>query len=127
LLPTGSHNIAPSTAFNTFASIPKIAPYISYLIPIFYLTIRKLENRHPQYGPYKLGRYGFPINLLDLVYILYTLTFLPFLTIITVTASNLNYARPLVAAIILIALCDWPISGRKRFDVPISLAAEEDS
>ncbi len=120
-------NIGSSTAFNALISLPTIALYISYFIPIFFLVIRKLQNRHPQYGPFKLGSYGLPINLFALVYILYILTFLPFPTILPVIASNMNYAGPLVGAIIVIALCDWFISGKRRFQVPVSPAFKEDS
>jgi amino acid transporter len=120
-------NIASSTAFNALISLPTIALYISYFIPTLFLVIRKLQNRHPVYGPFKLGRYGLPINLFTLVYILYILIFLPFPTIIPVTTTNMNYAGPLVAAIIVMALCDWVISGRKRFDVPTSRTAKEET
>jgi len=119
-------NIASSTAFNALISLPTIALYISYFIPIFFLVIRKLQNRHPQYGPFKLGSYGLPINLFALAYILYILTFLPFPTILPVEASNMNYAGPLVGAIIVIALGDWFVSGKKRFQVPVSPAAKDD-
>lgn len=120
-------NIASVTAFNALISLPTIALYISYFIPIFFLVIRKLQNRHPHYGPFKLGRYGLPINLFALVYILYILSFLPFPTILPVTAVNMNYAGPLMAAVIVIALGDWFLSGKKRFSVPIPRAAKEDS
>lgn len=119
-------NIASTTAFNALISLPTIALYISYFIPTFFLVIRKLQNRHPHYGPFKLGRYGLPINLFSLAYILYILTFLPFPTILPATATNMNYAGLLVGTIIIIALSDWVFSGRKRFDVPTSRAAKED-
>ncbi|TVY84610.1 Choline transport protein [Lachnellula suecica] len=117
-------NIGSSTAFNALISLPTIALYISYFIPIFFLVIRKLHNRHPTYGPFRLGRWGLPINLVSLVYIVYVLIFLPFPTMLPVTAANMNYAGPLVGAIILIALGDWFVSGRKRFEVPIARAAK---
>jgi amino acid transporter len=62
-------NIASSTAFNALISLPTIALYISYFIPIFFLVIGELQNRHPQYGPFKLGRWGLPINLYALAFI----------------------------------------------------------
>ena len=38
-------NIASSAAFNALISLPTIALYISYFIPIFFLVIRKLQVR----------------------------------------------------------------------------------
>ncbi|KAH6677107.1 amino acid/polyamine transporter I [Halenospora varia] len=119
-------NIGSSTAFNALISLPTIALYISYFIPILFLVIRKLQNRHPTYGPFKLGRWGLPINLFSLVFIVYILIFLPFPTMLPVTAVNMNYAGPLVAVVILIAIGDWFVSGKQRFEVPIARAAKGD-
>jgi choline transport protein len=33
---------------------------------------------------------------------------------------NMNYAGPIIGAVILGALIDWIISGRKRFQVPVA-------
>ncbi|KAG9229523.1 amino acid/polyamine transporter I [Amylocarpus encephaloides] len=111
-------NIGSSTAFNALISLPTIALYLSYFIPILFLAIRKLQNRHPKYGPFKLGRYGLPINMFAMCYIIYIVTFLPFPSIKQVTAINMNYAGPLMGAIIIIAIGDWFISGKKRFSIP---------
>lgn len=52
------------------------------------------------------------------MYILYVLSFVALPTLIPVSASNMNYAGPLVLAVALIAICDWFISGRTRFKLP---------
>ncbi|KAG4432887.1 hypothetical protein IFR05_011633 [Cadophora sp. M221] len=119
-------NIGSSTAFNALISLPTIALYISYFIPIIFIVIRKLQNSHPRYGPFKLGHWGLPINLFSLVYILYILTFVPFPVMLPVTATTMNYAGPMMGAIIIIALGDWLISGRKRFEVPIAVAVDNE-
>lgn len=118
-------NIASATAFNALISLPTIALYISYGIPILFLLIRKLQGRHPQYGPFKLGRWGIPINLFSLVYIIYILTFLPFPTVLPVDATTINYAGPLVGAVILIAIGDWFVTGKRRFHVPTTPKIDE--
>ena len=119
-------NIGSSTAFNALISLPTIALYISYFIPILFLTIRKLQGRHPVYGPFKLGRWGLPINLYSMAYIIYIVTFLPFPSIRPVTSINMNYAGPIMGAIIVIAVGDWFITGKRRFHVPTSRAAMAD-
>ena len=81
--------------------------------------IRKLQGRHPQYGPIRLGRWGIPINLYALVHILFVLSFAALPPSRPVTAATMNYAGPMVLAVIALALIDWFISGHRRFKVPV--------
>lgn len=46
------------------------------------------------------------------------LSFVALPTIMPVTAANMNYAGPLVLAVAVLAVCDWVLSGRKRFKLP---------
>jgi hypothetical protein len=118
-------NIFSSTAFSALISLPLISFYISYFIPILFITIRKLQGRRPQYGPFKLGRWGIPINLFSCMYILFMISFVCLPTARPVTAVNMNYAGPLILAVITVALADWVISGRHRFEVPVLLPPQE--
>ncbi|TVY39860.1 Choline transport protein [Lachnellula subtilissima] len=118
--------IGSTTAFNALISLPTIALYISYFIPILFIVIRKIQGRHPKYGPFKLGRWGLPINMFAMTYILYMLTFVGFPTVVPVTADNMNYAGPLVIALILLAIGDFFFTGRKRFVVPTAPSARDD-
>jgi len=111
--------IGSTTAFSALISLPLISLYISYVIPIIFLLFRKLRGQHPVYGPFKLGRWGIPINIFSVLYVFYVLSFVPLPTIMPVTAVNMNYAGPLVLAVILLALGDWFISGRFRFQIPV--------
>lgn len=92
-----------------------LALCISYIIPITLLTIRKLLNEHPNYGPFKLGRWGLPVNLSAIVFLIYCLIWTPFPTMYPVTAENMNYAGPITIAVILVALADWFNTGKTRF------------
>lgn len=111
-------NIGSSVAYAALISIPTVALCISYIIPITLLTIRKLMNDHPRYGPFKLGRWGIPINLWAIAFLTYCLIWTPFPTMYPVTAENMNYAGPITIAVILLALLDWFTSGKKRFKIP---------
>ena len=115
-------NIGSTTAFNAILSLTTLALYISYLVPISLILLRKLQGRLPAYGPFRLGRWGIPINLFAILYGLLIVIWLPFPPRLPVTASNMNYAGPVMLGVIIIALVDWTISGHKRFSVPTKKA-----
>ena len=81
--------------------------------------LKKIRGEHISYGPFKLGRYGIATNILALAYLLFVIVWMPFPTMLPVKGSNMNYAGPLMGAIIVGALLDWVISGHKRFKVPL--------
>ena len=119
-----SFPLAPRLHFFALVSLPMISLYISYFIPILFIMVRKLQGRHPQYGPFKLGHWGIPLNLFALIYIRFILSFVALPPYLPVTAVNMNYTGPLVLAVMALALTDWFVSGRRRFKIPIPPALQ---
>jgi choline transport protein len=111
--------VISTTAFNAIISLQTISLSVSYIPPILFFMLRKIRGEHISYGPFKLGRYGIATNVLALAYLLYVVIWMPFPTMLPVTGSNMNYAGPLLGAIIIAALLDWIISGHKRFKIPV--------
>jgi hypothetical protein len=97
-----------------------VAASISYIIPIAFILQRKVRGPPIVYGPFSLGRWGIPINLVAVSYLLYIVTWMPFPILRPVTGENMNYAGPVFLVILLCALGDWFISGHKRFQVPVA-------
>lgn len=93
---------------------------ISYMPPITFVAIRRIMGTAPEPGPFTMGRWGLPINLLAVVYLIFVVIWMPFPQQLPVNSSNMNYAGPIIGAIILGALLDWFISGHKRFKVPVA-------
>jgi choline transport protein len=116
-------NIGSSTAFNAFISLPALALYISYFFPIFFLFWRRLSSSTASpipWGPFKLGKFGPYVNLGAMSYIIFVLIWMPFPGALPVNGSTMNYAGPIVGAVVVAAVSDWCINGRKRFRVPVS-------
>ncbi|KAF2804736.1 amino acid transporter [Mytilinidion resinicola] len=112
-------NIGSATAFNAFISIVALGLYVSYILPILFFFLRRLSKNKPIYGPFRLGAWGIPLNLFALCYIIFIVIWTPFPTALPVTRDTMNYAGPIMGAIIIGGLIDWVCSGRKRFQVPI--------
>lgn len=111
--------IASATAFNALISLQTFALHISYFFPILFMLLRKLRGPPPPYGPFKMGAIGVPINIFSLCYLVYVIVWMPFPQMLPVTKDNMNYAGPIFGAVVIGALLDWSITGRKRFQMPV--------
>ncbi len=114
-------NIASTAALEAILSLSTLALYFSYIMPIVFFLITRLTNPAAiPSAPFQLGRWGVPINVFAIVYAVFIAIFLPFPSFQPVTWGNMNYAGPVLGAVIIFALCDWFITGKKRFQVPTS-------
>jgi choline transport protein len=111
--------IGSSTAYNAIVSLTAIGLNISYVIPISFFLLRKVRGPPLAYGPFKLGRWGIPVNLASLAYLIFIITWMPFPQVLPVDRETMNYAGPVLIVIILAAFTDWQFSGHKRFQVPV--------
>jgi amino acid transporter len=111
-------NLGSAAAFNSLISLPTIALYVSYLVPITLLTARQLSGRHSKYGPFKLGRWSIPVKLCAIVYLIYVIVFVSFPASRPVTSLTMNYALPILVGFLVIAMVGWFARGRKKFEMP---------
>jgi choline transport protein len=95
--------------------------YLSYVMPLAFALLRKLQGRHPPYGPFQLGRWSIPVNIVGLAFGAFIVIFLPFPSVPPVTGATMYYAAPILGFVLLLALVDWKISGHGRFEVPIHI------
>jgi hypothetical protein len=112
--------VISSTAFNAIISLQAMALCVSYVPPISFLALRRIRGAAPTPGPFKVGRFGLAVNLFALAYLIFVIIWMPFPQMLPVTGKNMNYAGPLLGAVIVGALLDWLIGGRKRFQVPVA-------
>jgi len=113
--------IGSTTAFYAIISLATLGLYISNIIPLTFFVIAKLRNQDIPYGPYHFGNkaLGLAINFFALVWAVFIIIFLPFPPMVPVTGSNMNYAGPVMGAVIVWALFDWVITGKKRWRAPV--------
>ncbi|KAF7717050.1 Uncharacterized protein PECH_000756 [Penicillium ucsense] len=113
-------NVASETALSAILALSTSSLYVSYLIPIAMMIIRRFDtSRGPiPFGPWKLGRYGLPINIISLIYGIFVCIFVPFPTKIPVTAANMNWSGPVFLGVVLLLLVDWTFRARHKFVGP---------
>lgn len=112
-------NIGSAVAYNAVISLAALGIMFSYIIPILFLLLKKLNGAHIEYGPFRLGRWGIPVNVVALAFVIFAVIWTPWPSILPVTGVTMNYAGPVFIAVIIGALADWFISGHKRFDIPV--------
>jgi hypothetical protein len=117
LIGTGS----PQTIVGIF-SITAPALDLSYIAVI--IAHRVYEHRVPFIsGPYTMGRWSKPVNLVAVVWVLFISVVLFFPPIKPVTAANMNYAICVAGVIAIIAMSWWYLSAKKY--VKITLLARK--
>ncbi|KAL2789370.1 amino acid/polyamine transporter I [Aspergillus keveii] len=111
--------IGSNAAFNAILSLSKLGLYISYLIPLILLVLKRLTvpGDIPQ-GTFTLGKWGLTMNLIAIVFATYFVIFLPFPPTLPVTAENMNYAGPVLGFVMLFACGDWIVRGRHKWEGP---------
>ena len=80
--------------------------------------LKRFSGEAIAWGPWTLGRFGPAINIFALVYGVFICIFLPFPSQQPVTALNMNYAAPVLGFVILFAVVDWLVRGRKVYVGP---------
>jgi amino acid transporter len=113
-------NIGSTTAFFAIVSLSTLSLYISYIIPLVFFTICKLRGQHIPYGPFRMPKaFGLVVNFFAICWAVFIAIFLPFPPIQPVTAMNMNYAGPVMGAVILWGIVDYLTTGKKRWKAPI--------
>lgn len=112
-------NIASTTALEAILSLGVLGLYLSYILPILFFLLTKLRGGDIPEAPFRMGpMLGYAVNIFALCYGIFIAIWLPFPSFVPVTWENMNYAGPVLGVVILFAIGDWFVTGRKRFVVP---------
>lgn len=114
-------NIGSTTALAAILALTTSSLYISYLIPIILLVIRRFHRTSEpiHWGPWNLGRWGLAINLYAIAFGTFVVIFVPFPPELPVTAVNMNYAGPVFLGLCVLLCLDWIVRGRRHFTGPL--------
>ncbi|KAK4902680.1 hypothetical protein LTR27_000619 [Elasticomyces elasticus] len=104
-----------ATAFSAFTSLSSLGLYTSYILAIACLLNARLTGilgdtsaSRVRYGEWRLPTWSaVPINAYALLWTIYITIYLPFPTTYAVVATNMNYALPIYAFVLLCATIGW--------------------
>ncbi|KAK6430490.1 hypothetical protein LTR95_013356 [Oleoguttula sp. CCFEE 5521] len=107
-------NIASYAAFGAFIALASLALFVSYMIAIGCMLQARLRKQ-VVFGGWTLGKWGVPINAFALVYSGWMSVFFCFPQYVPVEGTNFNYALPIFAFVVFVALGLWFGWARKRW------------
>lgn len=114
-------NVGSTTALAAILALTTCSLYISYLIPVVLLLIRRFDRTAEPipWGPWTLGRWGVVINIYAILFAVFIVIFVPFPPTIPVTATDMNYAGPVFLGLCVVLCIDWVFRGRRHFTGPL--------
>lgn len=87
-------------------------PLLSRLLDHFSSTPRMIP------GPYSLGTWSIPLNIIGLIFLLFASITFNFPIFSPVNKDNMNYTSAAIGVIALISIVTWLTTGRKHFTGP---------
>ncbi len=108
--------LGSSAAFNSFTGVATICLGASYGIPIAVSVVRRrcmVKN-----SPYSLGRFGYAINIVAVLWITLATVLFCMPTALPVTPSTMNYASVVFTFFAMVSVVWYLVYARKHFKGP---------
>lgn len=108
--------LGSAAAFNSFTGVATICLSTSYGVPILVSMAR--GRKAVKHSPYSLGRAGYMVNGVAVLWIVFSIALFCMPTAVPVTASSMNYASVVFASFASISFIWYIIYARKNFTGP---------
>ncbi|MFI7414343.1 amino acid permease [Streptomyces sp. NPDC049627] len=105
------------TAFTAIVSVNVVGLFLAYAVPIL-LRLRLGDDFQP--GPWHLGRWGRPVGVVAVTWILLSSVLFMLPQASPITADSFNYAPVALAVVLAVATVWWFATARRRFHGPVS-------
>ncbi|XPS71073.1 hypothetical protein M3J09_003258 [Ascochyta lentis] len=113
-------NIGSTTAFYAIVSLQVVSLMFTYAVSLSCILHRRIAN--PQSLPaarWSLGRWGVPVNIAGLVYVLFSFFWSFWPTLAQFEARYFNWAGVLFGAVLLACLASYRVQGRHVYRAPV--------
>ncbi|WP_128427642.1 amino acid permease [Streptomyces cyaneus] len=105
------------TAFTAIVSVNVVGLFLAYAVPIL-LRLRLGDEFQP--GPWHLGRWGRPVGVVAVTWILLSSVLFMLPQASPITAHSFNYAPIALGVVLAVATVWWFAAARRRFHGPVS-------
>lgn len=105
--------LVSSTAYNSMMVGCVTFLLLSYSVPVIFLLKRGRESI--EYGPFKLGRFGYFCNSVLLAWVVFAMVFFSFPSVMPVTKDNMNYISVIFVGFGIYCWAYWVFRGKKEF------------
>lgn len=112
-------NIGSSTAFNSITGLLTGATFFSYAVSIGCILLKRLRGQSLPEARWSLGRFGLPINLISLLFVVFSAIISFFPLFAEVTVQTMNWSVVMFSGVLLIAAADYLFRGRKKYAGPV--------
>ncbi|KAL2207051.1 amino acid transporter [Sarocladium strictum] len=106
--------LGPSVAFSAYVASCTILLNVSYVFPVFTLLVRGrqvLEQHRSLSTPFQLGRWGYFINWVSVIFVSVTSVFFCFPAFLPVTSNTMNYVSVVLSIFVVLITTYWVFLG----------------
>ena len=115
----GLINIGSTVAFNAIVSLSIAGIFVSYLIVIVLMVLKRVKRETPELGPWSLGWAGLPVNLFAACSLLISVVFSFFPPATPVTPKTMNWSCLMWGGSTIVGLVYYALLGRKIYHGPV--------
>lgn len=112
-------NIGSTEAFNAIVSLSVASILASYIVPIVLLLRKRYLNEPIRWGPWRLGAFGAPANIVGLVYAIVAFFFSFWPSTVQVDKTNMNWACLVWGAAMLLCVFFYAFHACKVYHGPV--------
>lgn len=105
---------------SAIVSLTEAGLFLSYLIPIFLILVKKIRGESIRYGPWRLNFvFGVAANTFSAIFLVISVFFSFFPPAIPVTAVTMNWSIAVFWGFVILGLIWYGIHGRKQYHGPV--------
>ena len=118
-------NLGSSVAYNAILSIGIVSLLSSYLVSISCILLKRIRNRPLLERRWSLGKWGLPVNVIGLAYLVIAWLFAFFPLGTPVTLGTMNWAAAVYGGVAIVASIYFGMFARRTYIAPVSRVSKE--